>query len=312
MPALASAPKFRFGGHQTFPLRIAWMPKAAGEILAGNDVLSDIDNGILNLGLGKNMVEALRCWMASYQIATNEDVGWQLTPMGNRLFAENGLDPYLDDPATPWVLHWLIATNRQAPFFAWECMFNRWSSEEFTASQVIEAFKKETATYPKSPTEVSLKQHFDVFLHTYRPAKSEKGEDSLDSALAVLQLIVPSGERPAPNGGWETIFTFNSSPKTGLSQQMFAYFLQDWWMNEFPDEKSVPFRDVYNSDYSPGRILKMSEREIADRLTDLVQWQPHRFQVIDSMNLRQIHRLKVDPGHKDLANAYKSPRFIAL
>jgi len=289
------------------------MPKVAEQILAGKDVLSDIDNGILKLGLGKNMVEALRCWVVAYQIATNETTGWQLTPMGNRLFADNGLDPFLDDPSTPWVLHWLIATNRKAPFFAWECLFNRWSAEEFTASQVLDAFKKESALGTKSVTEVSLKQHWDVFLHTYRPAKFDKGEDSLDSALAILRLIVPSGERPAPNGGWEAIYAFDTSPKVGLSQQMFAYFLHDWWNHEFPDETAVPFREVFNSDYSPGRILKMGEREIALRLSDLEKWQPERFAVIDSMNLRQIHRLKLDKGHKDLANAYKAtPRFLTL
>jgi hypothetical protein len=37
---------FRFSGHQTFPLRIAWIPKAVGEIVRGRDPLSDVDEGI--------------------------------------------------------------------------------------------------------------------------------------------------------------------------------------------------------------------------------------------------------------------------
>jgi hypothetical protein len=57
---------FRFSGHQTFPLRIAWIPKAAQHIVAGNDPLTEVDEGITELGLGKNMVEALRCWIEAF------------------------------------------------------------------------------------------------------------------------------------------------------------------------------------------------------------------------------------------------------
>src|ERR1035441_2664131 len=67
---------FRFSGHQTFPLRITWIPKAVAEITAGRDPLTDIDVGITQLGLGKNMVEALRCWIEAFQIARRAEQGW--------------------------------------------------------------------------------------------------------------------------------------------------------------------------------------------------------------------------------------------
>src|SRR3954467_14248671 len=77
---------FRFSGHQTFPLRIAWIPKAVGEIVRGGDPLTDIDEGITKLGLGKNMVEALRCWIEAFQIANRDDGNWSLTPIGKLIF----------------------------------------------------------------------------------------------------------------------------------------------------------------------------------------------------------------------------------
>src|SRR6267142_7026468 len=89
---------FRFSGHQTFPLRIAWIPKAVAEIMRGCDPLSNIDEGITKLGLGKNMVEALRCWIEAFQIANRVDAIWSLTPIGKVIFhPEVGLDPYLED-----------------------------------------------------------------------------------------------------------------------------------------------------------------------------------------------------------------------
>jgi hypothetical protein len=40
---------YRFSGHQTFPLRIAWLPKAISEIISGRDPLTNIDEGIVSL-----------------------------------------------------------------------------------------------------------------------------------------------------------------------------------------------------------------------------------------------------------------------
>ena len=137
---------FRFSGHQTFPLRISWLPKAIREITARRDPLTDIDHGITSLGLGKNMVEALRCWIEAFQIAEKHDTGWSLTRIGDFVFnPSGGRDPYLEDHATCWLLHWLISTNTKSPFFAWECLFNRWPTAEFSATPIIDAFRKESS-----------------------------------------------------------------------------------------------------------------------------------------------------------------------
>ena len=33
------------------------------------------------------------------------------TDLGKAIFAEDGFDPFLEDPATLWLIHWKIATN---------------------------------------------------------------------------------------------------------------------------------------------------------------------------------------------------------
>src|SRR5947207_9432280 len=78
-PVSQGAMAFRFSGHQTFPLRITWIPKAVGEIVEGRDPLTDIDEGITQLGLGQNMVEALRCWIEAFQLASRTDGKWKLS-----------------------------------------------------------------------------------------------------------------------------------------------------------------------------------------------------------------------------------------
>lgn len=311
-PTSQESPVFRFSGHETFALRIAWIPKAAAEIVAERDPFTNADEGIVSLGLGKNMVQSLRAWIDAFQIAQKRGEQWSLTPIADLIFGKEGLDRYGEDPGTPWVLHWLIATNRSAPFWAWECLWNRWSATEFTASEVLTAFRRQADQSPKPVSPVTLKQHWEVFLQTYRPPRHGRGEDNLDSALSVLGLIRQVGERPNEAGKWEPVYSFNTSPKQGVSQQLFAFFLHDWWNDAFPHEQTVPFRAVINGPHSPGRILKMQEVEIAKRLSDLAVKQSKTFTLTESASLRQINRTRPSDGLAELVSAYQSPRFLTL
>jgi hypothetical protein len=302
---------YRFSGHQTFPLRIAWLPKAIGKIASGHDPLTNIDEGIVSLGLGKNMVEALRCWIEAFKIASKEKSGWNLSSVGKLVFDPGtGLDPFLEDHSSNWLLHWLISTNTKAPFFAWECLFNRWPTAEFSASAVIEAFQKESAMNSKAASVVTLKQHWEVFLHSYRPPRGELGEDHLDSALSVLGLIQEAGERQNSAGKWESLYSFDTSPKNAIPQQLFAFFIHNWWNRAFSAEQTVALRDLVGGDHSPGRILRMAETEILHRVSDLARSQANVFQTTESANLRQLRRLRQSNGHGDLRAAYEKPRFL--
>jgi hypothetical protein len=305
-----SSEVFRISGHQTFALRIAWIPKAVQEIAGCSDPFTDVDEGIVRMGLGKNMVESLRVWIEAFQVADKGDDGWRITPLAKLVFGKNGLDQFMEDVTTVWLLHWLIATNRHAPFFAWECMFNRWPSNEFNASAVIAAFRRHSDQNPHPASAITLKQHWEVFLNTYRPPRIERGEDNLDSALSVLRLIRQIGERPDQAGRWEPVYAFDTGMKPGLSQELFTFFLNDWWDKCYPEEKTIPFRDVINSRFSPGRMLKMSEAEIALRLSDLAVRQRKVFFVTDSVNLRQIGRSRPIDWIGALRAAYTSPTFL--
>ena len=303
-------PQFRFSGHQTFPLRITWIPKAVAEIVRGHDPLTQIDEGITKLGLGKNMVEALRCWIEAFQIARRVEGRWVLTDIGGLIFhPDNGLDPYLEDVTTSWLLHWLINNNIVSPFFAWECVFNRWSTNEFSATQIVESFEQESNKH-KPISNVTLRQHWEIFLHSYRPTRADRGEDHLDSALAALRLIREIGERPNADGRWETLYGFDLSPKLAISEQLFAYFLHYWWNRKFPKEKTVPLREIVLGFHSPGRLLKMQESEVVTRVTQMASRQPQRYQIVDSTNLRQLQRLEKSNGISDLREAYRAPIFI--
>ena len=52
--------KYKYSGHGTFPCRYAWLPKAVLALKANPNLFSDVDEAMVELGVGKQMVRAIR------------------------------------------------------------------------------------------------------------------------------------------------------------------------------------------------------------------------------------------------------------
>jgi hypothetical protein len=296
--------EYRFGGHQTFALRIAWLPKAAAAIEAGEDPLTNPLDGVVSLGLGKNMVEALRCWIDAYGVAQRVGQRWSLTPLGRSIFGPSGHDRFLEDEQTLWLLHWNIATLRKGPFFAWELLINRWNEPSFSMSAVLETFAEEAERTGRPLSAISARQHFDAWLHTYLPGRSGRGEDGLDSPLSALRLIHPAGERQQPNGRREPVYAFDLERKTTIRQTLFEYCIHNWWDAEFEYEETVGLRDITFGRSSPGRVFRMSESEVRDRL-ELLSFSPNgSVELIESLNQFVVRRRRKVNSFDLLARVY--------
>ena len=59
------AVQYRISGHESFPCRYAWLPKAVNRVLKKPDVFVDEQQAMVDLGVGKNMVRAIRFWKTS-------------------------------------------------------------------------------------------------------------------------------------------------------------------------------------------------------------------------------------------------------
>lgn len=111
----ASSPQHSFSGHETFPFRFPWLKKGFDAVREDGNVFAR-DDAITTLGVGKNMVRSIRHWCLTAGIIEENPKGepgaLQPTKLGKLLFADRGLDPYLEDSATLWLLHWQIAAKR--------------------------------------------------------------------------------------------------------------------------------------------------------------------------------------------------------
>jgi hypothetical protein len=260
---------FRFSGHETFACRFAWLPKAYQFIKSHSERWSNDEEAMVELGIGKNMVRSLRFWAAAAGIVSNESGQPSITPFGEQIFAEGGLDPYIEHPATSWLIHWKLASNLEVPLFSWHFMFNRWPFPEFTRSDVLAALGRESSRLGYDHSDITLSQHFDVLLHTYLPSRSNVSlEDSLEGPLTDLGLLQPVGEKRGESGRRETVYSFRRGRKPEISRALFDYAVDDYWIRRRPTEATISLRDICVGDCSPGRIFLLSEDDVHCRLEE--------------------------------------------
>ncbi len=300
---------YRFSGHETFPCRYAWLPKAYLAIQANSAVFSDEEAAMVALGVGKNMMRACRFWVIVTGIARMEGGRFVVTDLGRLLLdPENGLDPYLEDIRTLWLIHWQLSSQVHEPLFAWDYLLNRWPHMEMTRSSVLAAFLEESQRLERKLSIVTLEQHFDTFLHTYVPTRSRKGEvleDNLDCPLVELELIQKSGERPLDDGGKrEVIYAFRREAKSEISAQLFLYCLNDFWMKHVPNEMTMTFRELSVGHGSPGQLLKLPEWDIRERLESLTEDSSGVFRYQESAAQAQVVRTSQPDGLELLRSIY--------
>ncbi|MGA2658178.1 MAG: DUF4007 family protein [Verrucomicrobiota bacterium] len=300
-------PRFRFSGHDTFPCRYTWLPKAVQNLRRNNDLFADEDQAMVRLGVGKNMVRAIRFWADAADVAVANEPpakGFRPSEFGEEMLGPGGHDQYLEDLKTLWLIHWKLSTSVTEPLFAWHFLLNSWHRPDFTRSEVLSAFTQEAERLGKSLSAVTLEHHFTTFLHSYVPTRSKKGEvleDNLDCPLVELELLQTIGERPAADSNrHESIYAFRVEEKPDISPELFIYCLDDFWNKRHPQEKTLSFRDIAVGECSPGQIFKLPEHDIRDRLECIEKDSAGKLLYQESAAF-QHHRLT--PSHRDASEA---------
>jgi hypothetical protein len=299
---------YRFSGHETFPCRYAWLPKAFAALKLDGRLFANDEAAMIDLGVGKNMVRAIRFWVDAVGVARSVKGGsFEITDFGNAIFADRAFDPFLEDIRTLWLIHWQLATNIQQPLFAWHFLLNQWQHPEISRYAVLEAFTREAVRMARELSKVTLEQHFDTFLHTYVPTRSRKGEvqeDNLDCPLVELELIQKVGERKLESGGREAIYAFRRDEKPEITPGLFAYCVGDFWAKRRAAELTLTFRDVAVAPGSPGQIFKLPEADIRQRLDAIENDTAGQFTYRESASLQRLSR-KSETPLRPLASVYE-------
>jgi hypothetical protein len=282
---------FSFSGHETFVFRYTWLKKAVDAVKSDPRVFGR-DDSIVTLGVGKNMVRSIRHWGLATNVLAEEPKSrgtvMSVSRFGEFLFGDGdsfGADPFLEDPNTLWLLHWLLISNSERST-TWQWAFNRFPSNEFTREGLLQSVEDEIRRLNlQLPSESTLKRDIEVFIRTYLSSRGNRAaaiEDSLDCPLTELNLLEEvSGT---------SLFKIRRGPKSTLSDRIFAFCLLQFWNKIAPETKSLAFSEIAYSQNSPGTVFKLDENSLIERLERLEIATEGAMGYTESAGLKQVYR----------------------
>lgn len=186
----------KFRAHDTFFIRKGWLSKGMKCVKAKNDVfVSKVENPMDVLGIGSNMVKALRYWLQTVGLTVEPKSGKRIqsfTGLGNSVYTN---DRYIEELGTLLLLQYKLATNLNNAT-AWYFFFNEFNVSEFGRDDFVEALQK----YIKMSNEGSevavrsLNDDFNCIINTYLPKqKTSSGkvspENNIDCPFGELGLV---------------------------------------------------------------------------------------------------------------------------
>ncbi len=249
-----------FAGHQTFAVRSGWLKKGMdllqGKWESSGDVFGS-DDALVLLGVGKNMVQSIRHWLVVARMARDvstpggrrlEPTALGLSLFGSRASRAEGWDPFLEDPATPWLIHWQLAGPGSLAF-TWAWTFSCFREYEFSRQSLADALLKALeGRAPRMPSQETVGRDVDCLLHTYARDRDAGDEDSLDCPLTELGLIRPSIDRH---------YAFTIGPKPSLPHSLFYYAATAYWRSCHPGSSTISVHELAYAEGSPGIVFKL-------------------------------------------------------
>lgn len=228
-------------------------------------VFTDV-RAIADFGVGKNMVASIKHWALACGVfkedAANKSL-FQVNEMWVRILAgeDEALDPFCEHPATSWLAHWRLAgipigKHRST---TWWWLFNNVLSPTFTRDEVQQQLSAYATRRGVKISNATLRRDVETCIRGYCPKLDAGVEDMAEPMLAELGLILDEGHGS---------FSFRRGPKASLPDGIFDLAVLDYW-SDASGESSLAFEALAHGPGSPGRVFKMDESSIADRLLGL-------------------------------------------
>lgn len=277
---------YAFGGHEKFVFRQSWLKKGFDLVCAEPTIFTRND-ALVRLGVGKNMVRSIRYWCLALGLLEDHPddpkAGLQPTALGERMLSDGGWDPYLEDIATLWLLHWQLVSG-QRHSLVWRYAFTTFLDREFTKQRLAEFVGRQLDREGILTTPQMIEREIDVCLRTYIPAQTGRSlsfEDSLNCPLAELGLI-----RNVPE---ERLFSFVIGPKSLLPAEVFGYALFLYLEQIAERRRAVAVDDLLYKAGSPGQAFKLDENSVVAYLEALENLTNGQIGLHETAGIRQLY-----------------------
>ena len=186
----------KFRAHDTFFIRKGWLSKGMKYVHSKPDVFVAKDENPMDvLGIGANMVKALRYWLQAVGLTEEPNSGKRVqtfTPLGQSFFTN---DRYIEELGTLYLLHYRLSSNK-SDATAWYYFFNEFTMSEFSRDDFVDFLQRRIRMEDSDATVAirSLNDDFSCIINTYLPRYKTSPnrvapESNIDCPLGELGLI---------------------------------------------------------------------------------------------------------------------------
>lgn len=274
-----------FSGHDTFHCRQFWLKK--GIDLKLNEKEFN-DNAVLELGVGRNMVTAIRFWLKAFGLVDKNE---ELQDLAKKIFVDDGWDPFLEDEGTLWLLHYHLATSKNASIYNIIFSELRKFRPEFTPEHFVKFIGREKqGTF----NENTLKKDFSVFQKTYLAKKDQKDlEESLSGLLTELGLVREIKRDK------KTYLNIENKKRPEIPSKIILYAIL-----ENPDYgQSISFNSFYSDSNGIGNIFAVSEDCLYDKIEEITQ-EYKNITFINEAGIRELQFKSEKPSPNSILEEY--------
>lgn len=274
--------KYTFSGHDSFPCRQLWVKKGFDFVHEGRNFNSE--DAVVQLGVGKNMVSSIRFWLKAFNIIDNKDIP---TEFGKRLLnEENGYDPFLEDEASIWLLHYQLVKNNYASIY--NIMFNEFRKEKlfFNKENFVNHIKRiGESNLNLNFNENTVAKDFIVFVNLYKnDSESKDIEDSFSGILSEIELLKIKGK------GKDEQYYIENAQRDNLPESVVLYTILD-----NPNYgNSISLNSLEFDLNSPGSIFALNRTGLMNKISEIVS-ENKGITFTDQAGIKELQiKMKVD------------------
>ena len=281
--------KLSFAGHSTFTCRNSWLKKGLDYAWEGGTFNN---SAAMELGVGRNMVGAIRYWTRSFGLIEND---LKYTQLARHIFnSKEGKDPYLEDIGTIWLLHYLLVTTASASIYNLVFNYFRKIRVEFTREQLLAFLESECRKIDLKYSVNSLKKDIAVFINNYLiPEKSKSIESDFFGLLYELNMV----ERVRKEGLIQTYRIENKARQSLPSDIILASLLLK------RDNYSISFEELINGINSVGSVYAITSDYLMQCISELEDKYPNKIVYSDDAGV-QVLQIREGLDLYDVLNAY--------
>ena len=252
----------KFRAHDTFFIRKGWLSKGMRCVANKPDVFISRDENPMDvLGIGANMVKALRYWLQVVGLTIEPNKGRRsqtFTDLGKLIYEH---DRYIEELGTLCLLQYSLASQKDEAT-AWYFFFNEFSMSEFSKEDFVSALQK-YIKMQDSEADVairSLNDDFQCIINTYLPRYKVNPtkispENNIDCPFGELGLVDILNKRKK---------TYKKS--TPPSDILNPYVILAVIVNNAGGRKEVSLNELLTSPCNIGKVYNLDSITMLDVL----------------------------------------------